>query len=187
MTTQKLPLTGLTVLDYSQFVAGPLSTMLLADLGADVIKVESPEGDAYRHYEPIEPGESRRFYALNRGKRSIVCDLKTTEGRALSNRLLATADAVVHNMPPARAESFGLDGDAVRTINPQTVVTVVTAFGSDGPHAGRVGYDLIAQAYSGLLMADARSTDTVPRRSGGVPYSDITAGLLTCISVLAGL
>lgn len=187
MTAPSLPLGGFRVLDYSQFVAGPLATMLLADLGADVIKVEPPAGDAYRHYEPLGEGESRRFYALNRNKRSIVCDLKTEEGRAVSRALIASADAVVHNSPPRRAAAFGLDTESVREANPAAVVAVVSAFGSEGPHAGRVGYDLIAQAYSGLLMADARRGDPVPRRSGGIPYSDITAGLLTCISITAGL
>lgn len=187
VTTPSLPLAGVRVLDYSQFVAGPLATMLLADLGAEVIKVEPPAGDAYRHYEPLGEGESRRFYALNRNKRSVVCDLKTDEGRAMSRALIASADALVHNAPPQRAVAFGLDPSSVRETNPATVVAVVSAFGGEGPHAGRVGYDLIAQAYSGLLMADARLDDAVPRRSGGIPYSDITAGLLACISVTAGL
>ena len=187
MTASSLPLAGYRILDYSQFVAGPLATMLLADLGADVIKVEPPGGDAYRHYEPLGEGESRRFYALNRNKRSIVCDLKTEEGRSVSRALIATADAVVHNSPPLRAADFGLDTESVRDANPATAVAVVSAFGSEGPHAGRLGYDLIAQAYSGLLMADARLDDEVPRRSGGIPYSDITAGLLACISITAAL
>jgi crotonobetainyl-CoA:carnitine CoA-transferase CaiB-like acyl-CoA transferase len=161
--------------------------MLLASLGADVIKVESPIGDAYRHYEPLGDNESTRFYALNQGKRSVVCDLKTAEGRAFSDKLIASADVVVHNMPHVRAVSFGLDSDAIRRTNSAAVVAVVTAFGSDGPKSGQVGYDLIAQAYSGLLMADADPGDRVPRRSGGIPFSDITSGLLACISVLAGL
>ncbi len=187
MSTKPQPLAGIRVLDYSQFVAGPLATTLLADLGADVIKVEAPLGDAYRHYDPVGDGESHRFYTLNRGKRSVVCDLKAEWGRAASRALLASTDAVVHNMPPARASRFGLDAASVRAVNPRAVVAVVSAFGSDGPHSDRIGYDLVAQAYSGLLMADARAEDTVPRRSGGIPYSDITAGLLACISVLAGL
>ena len=186
-STSSLPLAGLRILDYSQFVAGPLAATLLADLGADVIKVESPMGDAYRHYEPLGDGESRRFYALNRGKRSVVCDLKSTWGLAVSRALIASADAVLHNMPPDRAVAFGLDAASIRAVNPTAVVTVVSAFGSDGPQAGRIGYDIVAQAYSGLLMADARPDDTVPRRSGGIPYSDITAGMLACVSVLAGL
>ena len=187
MTQPSRPLAGFRVLDYSQFVAGPFATMLLADLGADVIKVESPSGDAYRHYEPLGRNESRRFYALNRNKRSVVCDLKSADGREVSRALLATADAVVHNMPPQRAATFGLDPESVREANSLAVVVAVSAFGSDGPYAGRIGYDLIAQAYSGLLMTDARLEDGVPRRSGGIPYSDIMAGLLACISVTTGL
>lgn len=187
VTAPSLPLAGYRILDYAQFVAGPLATMLMADLGADVIKVEPPAGDAYRRYEPLGEGESRRFYSLNRNKRSIVCDLKTEEGRAVSRALIASADAVVHNSPPQRAATFGLDTESVREVNPAAVVVAVSAFGSEGPHAGRVGYDLIAQAYSGLLMADARLDDDVPRRSGGIPYSDITAGLLACISITAAL
>lgn len=181
------PLEGIRVIDYSQFVAGPLCTMLLASLGADVVKVESPVGDAYRHYEPLGDNESTRFYALNQGKRSVVCDLKTAEGRAFSDSLIATADVVVHNMPHQRAALFGLDSETIRGINSAAVVAVVSAFGTHGPKSGQVGYDLIAQAYSGLLMADADPGDQVPRRSGGIPFSDITSGLLACISVLAGL
>ncbi|HEY7147264.1 MAG TPA: CoA transferase [Streptosporangiaceae bacterium] len=182
-----LPLTGIRVLDYAQYVAGPLATMLLADLGADVIKIEPPHGDAWRHYASHAPGESTYFYALNRGKRSVVLDLKTPAGRAASNRLIATADAVVHNFPPARALSFGLDQDSVRRASSQAVCVWISAFGSTGPDSGRLGYDLIAQALSGLLVADARAGDEVPRRSGGIPFADITSGLLACIAVLAGL
>ena len=161
--------------------------MLLADLGADVVKVEPPTGDAWRHYHPHAPGESTSFYSLNRGKRSVVLDLKSAAGRELSAALMAEADVVVHNMPPARAESFGLDRESVRFANPVAVWCCVSAFGSEGPDAGRLGYDLIAQALSGLLLADARTGDDVPRRSGGIAMADLTAGLLVCVSVLAGL
>lgn len=181
------PLAGIRVIDFSQFVAGPLCTLLLANLGADVIKVESPAGDAYRHYEPLGDGASARLYALNQGKRSVVCDLKSESGRAFARELIAIGDVVVHNMPAERAAGFGLDSDTIRSINPRAVVTAVTAFGSDGPKSAQVGYDLIAQAYSGLLMADADPHDEVPRRSGGIPFADITSGLLACISVVAGL
>lgn len=181
------PLAGVRVLDYSQYVAGPFATMLLADLGADVIKVEPPRGDSWRHYSPHAPGQSTYFYSLNRNKRSVVLDLKTAEGRAASERLLATADAVVLNLPPRRAALFGLDRDAVGRINPRAVWTCVSAFGSSGPDSERLGYDLIAQALSGLLMADVHPSDEVPRRSGDIPFADITTGLLACVSVLAGL
>jgi crotonobetainyl-CoA:carnitine CoA-transferase CaiB-like acyl-CoA transferase len=185
--TDTRPLAGVRVIDFSQFVAGPLCTLLLANLGADVIKVESPVGDAYRHYEPLGDGASARLFALNQGKRSVVCDLKSKEGRAFAQKLIASGDVVVHNMPAERAAGFGLDSETIRRTNPRAVVTVVTAFGSDGPKSAQVGYDLIAQAYSGLLMADADPHDEVPRRSGGIPFADITSGLVACISVVAGL
>jgi crotonobetainyl-CoA:carnitine CoA-transferase CaiB-like acyl-CoA transferase len=183
----ELPLAGLRVLDYGQYVAGPFATMLLADLGADVVKVEPPTGDQWRRYDPLAAGESRYFHALNRGKRSVALDLKTDEGRRASRRLIASADALVHNCLPERARRFGLDRDAVRAANPRCVVVCVSAFGSSGPDAGRPAYDLIAQALSGLLLAHPRSGDSVPRRLGGLALADFTAGLLAALSVTAGL
>jgi crotonobetainyl-CoA:carnitine CoA-transferase CaiB-like acyl-CoA transferase len=182
-----LPLDGLRVLEYAQYVAGPFAGMLLADLGADVVKVEPPAGDAWRRYEPFDEGESRYFYALNRNKRSVVLDLKTPEGRRASRALLASADAVVHNFPVARAERYGLDRESVREANPRAVWCVVSALGSDGPDADLTAFDLVAQALSGLLLADARPGDDRPRRAGGIAMADFTAGLLAAISVLAGL
>jgi crotonobetainyl-CoA:carnitine CoA-transferase CaiB-like acyl-CoA transferase len=181
------PLAGIRVLDYGQYVAAPFGTMLLADLGADVIKVESPSGDQWRHYEPFVPGESRFFYALNRNKRSVALDLKTADGRAQSHDLIATADALVHNCLPERANRFGLDRETVRRVNPRCVWVAISAFGNEGPDSGRPAYDLIAQALSGLLMADARPDDKVPRRMGGLAIADFSAGMLAAIAVLAGL
>jgi crotonobetainyl-CoA:carnitine CoA-transferase CaiB-like acyl-CoA transferase len=182
-----LPLAGLRVLDYGQYVAAPFATMLLADLGADVVKVEPPRGDEWRRYDPFQPGESRYFYALNRGKRSIALDLKSEEGRGRSRELIAGADALVHNCLPDRAREFGLDRDSVRDVNPGCVIVCVSAFGSDGPDSGRPAYDLIGQALSGLLLADPRPGDVVPRRTGGLALADFTAGLLAALSVTAGL
>jgi crotonobetainyl-CoA:carnitine CoA-transferase CaiB-like acyl-CoA transferase len=181
------PLAGTRILDYGQYVAVPFGTMLLADLGADVIKVEPPTGDQWRHYEPFAPGESRYFYALNRNKRSVALDLKTEDGRAKSLELIRTADALVHNCLPERAKRFGLDRETVREINPRCVWVSISAFGSEGPDAQRPAYDLIAQALSGLLMADTRPDDAVPRRMGGLAVADFTCGLLAAIAVLAGL
>ena len=107
--TAQLPLDGIRVLEYAQYVAGPFAGMLLADLGADVIKVEPPRGDAWRRYEPFAEGESRYFYALNRNKRSVVIDLKDESCREASRALIRTADAVLHNLPPDRARRFELD------------------------------------------------------------------------------
>jgi crotonobetainyl-CoA:carnitine CoA-transferase CaiB-like acyl-CoA transferase len=161
--------------------------MLLADLGADVVKIEPPAGDEWRRYEPFAPGESRYFYALNRNKRSIALDLKSDEGRAASRALIASADAVVHNALPERAKRFGLDRETVRSINPRCVWVGVSAFGSAGPDAARPAYDLIAQALSGLLLAQPRVGEPVPQRLGGLALADFTAGLLAAVGVLAGL
>jgi crotonobetainyl-CoA:carnitine CoA-transferase CaiB-like acyl-CoA transferase len=182
-----LPLDGLRVLEYAQYVAGPFAGMLLADLGADVIKLEPPAGDAWRHYEPFGAGESRYFYALNRNKRSVVLDLKTDAGLRASRALLAGADAVLHNLPAERAARYGLDRDSVRAVNPRAAWCVVSALGSDGPEAELTAFDLVAQALSGLLLADARPGDEIPRRPGGIAMADFTAGLLAAVSILAGL
>jgi crotonobetainyl-CoA:carnitine CoA-transferase CaiB-like acyl-CoA transferase len=187
VTTSKLPLAGLRVLDYGQYVAGPFATMLLADLGADVIKVEPPDGDQWRRYDPFEEGESRYFYALNRGKRSVALDLKSEHGRARSRELIATADALVHNCLPERARRFGLDRESVEAVNPRCVTVCVSAFGSTGPDADRPAYDLIGQALSGLLTADPAAGHAVPRRPGGLALADFTAGLLAALAVAAGL
>ena len=186
MSAAPLPLAGLRVLDYGQYVAAPFATMLLADLGADVVKVEPPRGDEWRRYDPFEEGESRYFYALNRGKRSVALDLKTDGGRARSRELIAGADALVHNCLPERARRFGLDRDSVHAVNPRCVTVCVSAFGSGGPDAERPAYDLIGQALSGLLLADPRSGDPVPRRTGGLALADFTAGLLAALAVAAG-
>jgi crotonobetainyl-CoA:carnitine CoA-transferase CaiB-like acyl-CoA transferase len=183
----ELPLSGLRVLEYGQYVAAPFASMLLADLGADVIKVEPPHGDQWRRYDPFQDGESRYFYALNRGKRSVALDLKSEAGRAASRRLIAGAHALLHNSLPARARRFGLDRDSVAEVNPQCVVVAVSAFGSAGPDAERPGYDLIAQALSGLLLGHPRPGDRVPVRLGGLALADFTAGLLAAVAVLAGL
>ena len=183
----RLPLDGMRVLDYGQYVAAPFATMLLADLGADVVKVEPPRGDQWRRYDPFADGESRYFYALNRGKRSVALDLTTDAGREHSRALIASADALVHNCLPGRARRFGLDRDSVQAVNPRCVTVCVSAFGSDGPDADRPAYDLIGQALSGLLLADARPGDAVPRRTGGLALADFTAGLLAALAVTAGL
>ncbi len=182
-----LPLDGIRVLEYAQYVAGPFAGMLLADLGADVIKVEPPGGDAWRRYEPFADGESRYFYSLNRNKRSVVLDLKVDEGRRASQALVRTADVVLHNFPPARARLFGLDRESVREVNPAAVWCCVSALGSDGPEADLTAFDLVAQALSGLLLANAQDSDSVPERAGGIAMADFTAGLLAAVAVLGGL
>jgi crotonobetainyl-CoA:carnitine CoA-transferase CaiB-like acyl-CoA transferase len=181
------PLEGVRVAEYAQYVAGPLCGVLLADLGAEVVKVEPPGGDAYRHVQPAAPGWGRYFVPLNRGKRSVVLDLKSEAGRAHSRALLATADVVLHNFPPDRTEAFGLGWEALQAEQPSVVLGVVSSFGQAGPLAGERAYDLVAQGRSGLLTAHAGPGDRVPVRAGGIPLADLTAGQLLATGVLAAL
>ena len=181
------PLDGVRVVEVAQYVAGPLAGSLLAELGAEVIKVEPPDGDAYRRVMPVAPGVGRFFVPLNRGKRSVVLDLKSTRGRAALGKLVTTADVLVHNAPPARAESFGLAWEALHDAHPSLVVGVVTSFGPHGPLAGAPAYDLVAQGRSGLLTSHAAYGDRVPVRAGGIPMADLTAGHLLATGVLAAL
>jgi crotonobetainyl-CoA:carnitine CoA-transferase CaiB-like acyl-CoA transferase len=182
-----LPLEGIRVVEYAQYVAGPLCGVLLADLGADVVKVEPPAGDGYRHVLPVAPGIGRYFVPLNRGKRSVVLDLKSGAGIEASGRLLQQADVVLHNFPRERAERFGLDWENIHAARPALVVGRVNSFGTSGPLADAPAYDLIAQARAGLLTAHAARGDTVPVRAGGIPMADLTAGFLLATGVLAAL
>ena len=116
-----------------------------------------------------------------------MLDLKTEAGRRASRALIARADAVVHNQPPERAARWGLDRESVRAVNPRAAWCMVSALGSDGPDSSLTAFDLIAQALSGLLLADARPGDEIPRRPGGLAMADFTAGLLAAVSLLAGL
>jgi crotonobetainyl-CoA:carnitine CoA-transferase CaiB-like acyl-CoA transferase len=181
------PLVGVRVLEYAQYVAGPLCGVVLGDLGAEVIKVEPPAGDGYRYVMPVAPALGRYFVPLNRGKRSVVLDLKTEDGREKSRALVGDADIVIHNYAPSRAAAFGLDWESLHAAKPELVVGVVSSFGDSGPLAGTPAYDLVAQARSGLLTAHAGRADTVPVRAGGIPLADLTAGYLLATEVLAAL
>jgi crotonobetainyl-CoA:carnitine CoA-transferase CaiB-like acyl-CoA transferase len=182
-----LPLEGIRVVEYAQYVAGPLCGVVLADLGADVVKVEPPSGDAYRYVMPVAPGVGRYFLPLNRGKRSVVVDLKSEHGRHASERLLGSADVVLHNFPLERARRYGLAWDDIHAVHPGVVVGAVSSFGRSGPLAGDPAYDLVAQARSGLLTSHASRGDRVPVRAGGIPMADLSAGFLLATGVLAAL
>ena len=182
-----MPLEGVRVVEYAQYVAGPLCGVLLADLGADVVKVEPPSGDGYRYVMPVAPGLGRYFIPLNRGKRSVVVDLKTPAGLETSARLLGEADIVLHNFPRERASRFGLGWDDLHGAHPSIVVGRVSSFGTSGPLADAPAYDLVAQARAGLLTAHASRGDDVPLRAGGIPMADLTAGFLLATGVLAAL
>ena len=146
-----LPLTGFRVIEFGNLIAAPYAAMLLADLGADVIKIEPLQGDLGRRFGPFIGEESAFFLAINRGKRSVVLDLKTEEGRHLALRLCATAHVVIHNLRHGVMERLGLSEPEVRADNSNVVYAVISAFGADGPYAERVGIDVIFQGESGMM------------------------------------
>lgn len=185
--TADLPLDGITVLDLSHLAAGPWCTMLLADLGAQVIKIERPgAGDMARHAGSVYLGdESAVFLALNRNKRSVVLDLTRDEGREVFARLVTDADAVVENLRPGKAAALGVDRPTLEHLNPGLVYVSISAFGTDGPAAGFAGNDPIVQALSGAMSITGES-DGPPARQG-VSVPDFAAGMLATQAVLAGL
>lgn len=145
------PLEGLRIVDLTTVVLGPYATRILADLGADVIKVETLSGDQIRHYKPFKhEGMAGNFLNLNRNKRSISVDLKTPQGMAVLQRLLSSAHAFIHNMRQQAADRLGLSYEGVRSINPEIVYCAAVGFGSAGPYSGRAAYDDVIQAGSGL-------------------------------------
>ena len=179
-------LAEMTVLDLTQVMAGPFCTMILADLGADVIKVENPEaGDQTRRsWGRSENGEdSRAFLALNRNKRSITLDLKSAEGLAQFRRLVRDVDVVVENWRPGVAARLGVGYETLSALNPALVCASISGFGLTGPYADRPGYDLIAQAMSGV-MSITGEPDGRPVKSG-IPVADLGSGLFCVIGILA--
>ena len=183
-----LPLDGIRVIDLSRVLAGPFATMLLADLGADVVKVEPPSGDETRTWGPPwwgDPADGRSAYfaSVNRNKRSVVLDLHTDAGRATCDRLLASADLLVHNYRPSTAARLGLSTDELRERHPELVISTVGGFA--GAEADRPAYDLLAQAVSGLMSVTGEPDG--PPMKVGVALLDLIAGLECAVGALAAL
>jgi formyl-CoA transferase len=178
-------LAGIRVLDLTQVMAGPFCSMLLADMGADVVKIEPPGGEHTRREQEIAPGVSASFLAVNRNKRSLVLDLKRPEGVDVLKRLVATADVLVENYRPGVAKRLGVDADTLRAINPRLIYCSISGFGQTGPYAGRGGYDLIAQGMSGIMSATG-SDGGAPVKVG-VPITDLGAGLFAVVGILAAI
>ncbi|MFQ5742496.1 MAG: CaiB/BaiF CoA transferase family protein [Acidobacteriota bacterium] len=180
------PLRGLTVIELAHIMAGPVCGLMLADMGADVIKVEKvPGGDPSRGFlPPAIDGEAAAFMMLNRNKRGIAVDLKRKEGKALVRRLLGTADVVIENFRTGTMERLGLGYESLRQGNPGLIFCEISGFGRSGPFAGLGGFDLIAQGYSGLMSLTGEGPGRPPVKCG-VPLTDITAGILAAMGVLA--
>ena len=182
------PLTGLKVIDLSHVMAGPTCAMLLADMGADVIKVEKIPGgdDARRMAPPAIAGESAAFLMMNRNKRSIALDLKTEAGRTVLSRLLQDADVLIENYRRGAMERMGFGYQALHASSPRLIYCSISGFGRTGPYADRGGFDLVAQGMSGLMSITGEGPGCPPVKLGA-PVTDITAGILSCVGILAAL
>ncbi len=181
------PLTGIRVLDLTRVMTGPYCTMMLGDMGADVIKVEQPgRGDDTRPWgPPFLHGESAYYLSINRNKRSITLNLKDPEGQEVIRRLARDADVVVENFSPGTAARLGLDYATVRELRPDIVYCSISGFGQDGPGHDRVAYDIIVQGMSGM-MSITGDPDGMPTKMG-VPIADMTAGMFAAYAIVSAL
>ena len=180
-----LALENLTIIDLTQVMAGPFCCQLLGDLGADVIKVEPGRGDATRDAagQRLPHGESAAFLAVNRNKRSIAIDLRNPEGLKAFRRLARDADVVVESFRPGVAKRLGVDYESLRADNERLVYASISGFGQTGPYATRPGYDLIAQAMSGIMSVTGDPEG--PPTKSGIPVADLSAGLLCAVGILS--
>ena len=177
------PLDGLRIIEFCHVAAGPFCGMVLADMGADVIKVEPPAGDSLRTWPPISDGFSENFASVNRNKRGIALDLKTENDLDIARRLILSADAVVENNRPGVMARLGLGYDAFKAEKPGLVYASISAFGQTGPRAMDGGFDVTVQAASGVMSVTG-DPDGVPVKAG-VPVSDFGAGLYAAFAILA--
>jgi formyl-CoA transferase len=196
--SQKGALAGLKVLDLSRVLAGPWCTQILADLGADVVKIERPGvGDDTRSWGPPfltdangeETNQATYFTSCNRNKRSVTIDMATLEGQGLLKQMAAQSDIVVENFKTGGLEQYGLDHESLRAVNPRLIYCSITGFGHDGPYADRAGYDLLIQAASGMMSITGRPDDEPgggPMRVG-VALTDIFTGIYASTAILAAL
>ena len=184
------PLAGLKVIELARVLAGPLAGQTLADLGAEVIKVESPEGDDTRKWGPPfiqHDGEETAayFHCCNRGKKSVVIDFRTPEGQAQVRALVADADILIENFKVGGLAKYGLDYDSLKDLNPKLIYCSITGFGQDGPYAQRAGYDYIIQGMSGLMSVTG-DPQGQPQKVG-VAVTDLFTGIYACTGILAAV
>jgi formyl-CoA transferase len=179
------PLAGLRVIDLTQAMAAPFCSMNLADMGADVIKVEPPSGEDMRRGSASRGGESGTFLTINRSKRGITLDLKQPAGVAIMHRLVKTADIFVQNYRPGAAQRLSVDYETLSALNPRLIYCSISGFGGTGPYAPRGGYDLIAQGMSGIISVTG--DEDGPPAKAGLPVSDLSAGLFGAYGILCAL
>ncbi|MGR3361066.1 MAG: CaiB/BaiF CoA transferase family protein [Paracoccus sp. (in: a-proteobacteria)] len=181
----KGPLEGLRVIDLTRVLSGPFCTMILGDLGADVIKIEPPKGDPVRAQGTMTDGHSGYFAGFNRNKRSVVLDLYGEEGKMVLRRLLAGADVLVENFRPGTLDRMGLDPGALKALNPRLIVASLNGYGSSGPYVDRPAFDFIAQAMSGFMGVNGEPGG--PPMRAAAPISDLVAGIYAALGVLAAV
>ncbi len=180
------PLTGIKVLDMTRVLAGPYCTMLLQDLGAEVLKVEMPgTGDDSRSFGPFKEGRSLYFLSINRGKKSMTLNLKSEKGKEVFLKLIAESDVLVENFRPGVMEKLGLGWETLHTLNPRLVYAASSGYGHTGPHSGKPAYDILAQAEGGVMSVTGWPGGAPTRV--GCSIGDITAALFTANGIMAAL
>ena len=181
-----MPLSGIKVVDLTRMLSGPFCTMLLGDMGAEIIKIETPgKGDATRAQGVIKDGLSWYFAAFNRNKKSITLNLRSKEGKDILTRLIRQSDVVVENFRPTVMAKMGFDYPRLKEIKPEIIYCGISGFGADGPHAHRPAFDFIAQAMSGLMSLNGREGEAPLRMAP--PISDLVAGLYGAFGIAAAL
>ncbi len=180
------PLAGVRVLEFSEIIAAPLGGMMLSDMGASVIKVEPPAGDPWRAYQPLGLREGRGYISLNRGKRGIALNLNTPEAREIVHELAGRADVVIVGYRPDVSAKLGIDYATLSAKDPRLIYCDNTAFGRKGPYAHRPGYDIVAQAITGLMSVEGRQEDGVPLLNA-LPAADLSTGMAIAWGVCAAL
>src|SRR6185437_1372630 len=180
-----LPLAGVLVAEFCNVAAGPFCGMLLADMGAEIVKIEPPDGDMLRHWPPHTGGFSENFASLNRGKRSIALDLKDPHDREIAWDIMAKAAVVIENNRPGVMDRLGLGSSRIRAVNPALIYCSISAYGQTGPRAGQGGFDVTMHAAAGVMSITGEPGR--PPVKCGVPLADFTAGLYGAFAIAAAL
>jgi crotonobetainyl-CoA:carnitine CoA-transferase CaiB-like acyl-CoA transferase len=181
------PLEGIVVVDLTEYVAGPYATMMLADMGAEILKVEPFEGDHWRRQQPVSGRESRYYIGVNRGKKSIALRLDTSAGQQVVHDLVRTADVVVVNYRPGLAEKFRVDYETLAALNPSLIYCSISAFGDRGPYSGRPGFDLLVQAMTGIMDFERKIDRGVPVGVTTFAPADLSTGMFCAYGVVSAL